>query len=192
MPPPPFHSGIARCRIICGVRDHPWPSHPPSHPQRWIRVLVIWLSGDTCQPWDVWREESVWIWNSWLIQAIWLQGLLLHFRTKPQSHRKADGVLVWPQTHRGGPVRGPVGFLDITSLTLPPQCMPSLGFLSHCSMGKTHIFITAGAIGAAQPFSPLFLSSSSACQSSQGCQTGYVSELSPCLSSNPDTLERQR
>lgn len=144
VPPPPSHSGNARCRIICGVRDHPWPSHPPSQPQRWIRVPVIWLSGDTCQLWDVWREESAWIRNSWLIQAIWLLGLLLHFPTKPQSHRNADGVLVWPQTHRGGPMCGPVGFLDITSLTLPPQCTPSLGFLSHCSMGKTHIFITAG------------------------------------------------
>lgn len=28
------------------------------------------------------------------------------------------------------------------SLTLPPQHKPSLGFLSHLSMGKTHIFIT--------------------------------------------------
>lgn len=41
------------------------------------------------------------------------------------------------------PFHGPVGFLDITPLTLPPQRQPSQGFLSHCSMGKTHIFITA-------------------------------------------------
>lgn len=45
-------------------------------------------------------------------------------------------------TYAGIPVHGPVGFLDITSLTLPPQHKPSQGFLSHCSMGKTHIFIT--------------------------------------------------
>ena len=86
-------------------------------------------------------------------------------------------------THTGVPVRGPVGFLDITSPTLPPQQQARPGIPVTSFHGQDSHFHYSGAGGGAQPFLsslPLLVSSSSPCQSSQCCHSGSVSEIS-CL-----------
>ena len=86
-------------------------------------------------------------------------------------------------THTGVPIRGPVGFLDITSPTLPPQQQARPGIPVTSFHGQDSHFHYSGAGGGAQPFLsslPLLVSSSSPCQSSQCCHSGSVSEIS-CL-----------
>lgn len=64
---------------------------------------------------------------------------------------------------------------DITSSAQIQPGIPVTSFL-----GQDSHFHYGGASGAAQPFSPLFLVSSSPCRSSQRCHSTSVSELS-CL-----------
>lgn len=86
-----------------------------------------------------------------------------------------------------------MGFLDITSLTLPPQRGPAwdschivpwarLTFSLQCCQWRRTTFFS---------LLPLRFSSSSLCQSSQRCQTGSVSELS-CLWAKIQTHLRDR
>ena len=97
-------------------------------------------------------------------------------------------LYVCRRTEAGLPMHGPVGFLDITSLTLPRQHKPSLGFLSHCSMGKTHIFITV------EPVAPhnLSLFASAPCLLFITMSIIRVLSNQICLrAQGPDTLERR-
>lgn len=119
---------------------------------------------DTCQPSDVKREDE-----GGLIQATETQSLL----HSTQSHAEAHVRCTRLQTFL---CIGPVGFLDITSLTLLPQRMPASGFLLLPSTGKTCIFITAEPVAPHNLF--LLVSSSLPCQSSRCCHSGSASELS--------------